>query len=85
MPSENLTEDQKAVLIELHLLSGGSLKAHFPKQVILRHFRRDFRGYAAEALKELVRKELVVKHPTRGEMTYSLTPVAIKILRELGL
>lgn len=80
-----LTEDQKAVLIELSILSGGSLKAHFPKQAILRHFRKDFRGYASEALKELIRKGLVAKHPTRGEMTYSLTPAAIQILRELGL
>ena len=83
MSGVRLTEDQKAVLIEINILSGGSLKAHFPKQAILRHFRKDFRGYAAEALKELVRKGLVMKHPTRGEMTYSLTPVGLQVLREL--
>ena len=85
MSEKPLTQDQIAVLVELKIKARGSLKAHVPKHAILAHFRKDFRGYAGEALEQLVRLGCVVKHPTRGEMIYSLTLEGIRRLKELGL
>jgi ribosomal protein S19E (S16A) len=67
----------------MHEEVGFSINAHIPETSILRHFPKDSRGIARKALKELCKMGLIVKHPTSGSMTYSLTKEGIRRLKEV--
>jgi predicted transcriptional regulator len=71
-----------ATLMAIFAETGLSTSAHVPLTSVQRHFRKDLRGFCRKALNELVRSGFVIKHPTRGSMTYSLTPEGIKKVKE---
>jgi len=85
MREKPLTAPEIATLVALFYATNGSIHAHVPKQVVQARFRRDLRGFVSKELKRLVRKGYAVKHPTRGEMTYGITEMGIKKLREMNL
>jgi len=73
----------KAVLLAFFAEVGFSTKAHLPLNSIQRHFRKDLRGFCRKTLKELVKMGFVIKHPTGGSMTYSLTREGVNKIKEL--
>jgi len=87
MSEKPLTQEQIAVLLALYEATKGSIHAHVPKRAVQAHFRKDLRGFAGEALDELIRhpSRYAIKHPTKGEMTYSITLEGIKKLKEMKL
>lgn len=87
MPRNLLTEREVAALFSLYYASGRSIHAHIPKQYVVSGFRKDFRGYVADALEDLARhpEGYVIKHPTRNNMTYQISEIGIAKLRELKL
>jgi len=82
---KHLTNLGIATLLALFDAINGSIPAHVPKQAVQARFRRDVRGFVSKELKRLVRRGYAVKHPTRGEMTYGITEMGIKKLREMNL
>ncbi|MCD6209678.1 hypothetical protein DRN80_06405 [Methanosarcinales archaeon] len=68
-----LNEIEIAVLISICHKTKMSKKVHIPKQYFLNRFKGRKRVYAEKALLSLIKKGYVIKHPTRGEMTYQLT------------
>ncbi|MFB3888606.1 MAG: hypothetical protein ACE14S_03880 [Candidatus Bathyarchaeia archaeon] len=80
---EDLGNLEKAVLIALFEEVGLSTHAHVPILSIQRHFPKNIRGFCIDALKALVKKGYIVKHPTSGSMTYSLTAYGVAIIRQI--
>jgi hypothetical protein len=87
MPKNLLTEREVAALFALYHAASGSIHSHIPQQAILARFRKDYRGYVADGLADLVRhpEKYAMKHPTRGEMTYQITMAGVNKLQELRL
>jgi hypothetical protein len=87
LPSALLTEREVAALVALYDAARGSLSAHVPSEAILSRFRKDFRGYVAEGLDDLAKhpERYVIKHPTRGAMTYQISITGVRKLQELRL
>jgi len=73
----------KATLMSLFAEVGFSIHAHVPLNLIQRHFPKALRGFCGEAVKDLVKHGYIVKHPTRGAMTYSLSPEGILKVKEI--
>lgn len=77
-----LNQQQIATLIAFYGEIGLSTNAHVPITAIQRHFPKYLRGFCRDALKKLVKKGFITKHPTRGSMTYSLTPKGASKIKE---
>jgi len=82
-----LSEQEIATLYALYKAANESIHAHVPEHAVLARFRKDLRGFAREALADLTRRPetYVIKHPTKGGMTYQITLEGIKILKEKGI
>ena len=82
-----LREDEIAVLYAAWEAAHGSIKAHPPAQAIRNKLTRPYRKIFQESLNSLRRRpeRYIVKHPTRGEMTYQVTRNGRDKLLELGL
>jgi hypothetical protein len=76
-----LSSLEKAALIALYEEVGFSTHAHISIISIQRHFAKELRGFCSDALKGLVKKGYVIKHPTGGSMTYSLTTEGIIVIK----
>jgi len=80
-----LNSIEKATLMSLFAEVGFSIHAHVSLNSIQRHFPKALRGFCGKAVKDLVKHGYIVKHPTRGSMTYSLSPEGIlKVKETLG-
>ena len=51
--NERLTQIQTNALLALAKATDYSLGAHVPKQAVLCRFKKDYRGYADKALKQI--------------------------------
>ena len=74
---------EKAALIALYEEVGFSIHAHVSVISVQRHFAKDLRGFCGDALRGLVKKGYVIKHPTGGSMTYSLTINGVNKIKEI--
>lgn len=81
--SRTLNSVGKATLMSLFAEVGFSIHAHVPLTSIQRHFPKALRGFCGEAVKDLVKHGYIVKHPTGGAMTYSLSPEGILKVKEI--
>lgn len=81
--SRTLNSIETATLMSLFAEIGLSIHAHVPLNSIQRHFPKALRGFCGEAVKDLVKHGYIVKHPTRGAMTYSLSPEGILKVKEI--
>lgn len=63
---------EREVILALYLKSG-SLHAHFPKEAFIKKIPPQLQKWASKGLDSLVRKGLVIKHPTSGDTTYQLS------------
>lgn len=82
-----LNELELAALYTLYILSSGASAAHFPEDAVASKFRSDFRGRVKEGLEDLARNPhgYVFTKPTRGGLTYAISPAGLGKLRELKL
>jgi len=67
----------------MHQEVGLSINAHVPLTSVQRHFPKHLRGFCRNTLKELAKIGLVVKHPTGGSMTYSLSVNGVNKIKEI--
>jgi hypothetical protein len=61
------------VLQALVLATKMSTKSHVPTQAVLCRFAKGKRGDAKKELLKIAKKGLIIKHPTRGGITWQLT------------
>ena len=78
-------KDAQLVLEALLHAAQFSLQAHVPISAVLCKFARDHRGAARKDLIRIARMGLVVKHPTKGGMTWQLTRTGLLLAREIEL
>lgn len=69
-----------ATLKALYVVADGSLSAHPPIEAIQGKFKKDKRHLAKKAVKILCRLGYANPHPTRGGITYELTPMGRKYI-----
>lgn len=69
------------VLMALADKTNCALGAHVSSHAILCKFSRNDRGDAKSSLKSIVKKGLAQRHPTRGEMTFHLTRLGLRVLQ----
>jgi hypothetical protein len=60
-----------------------STKSHVPSIAISCRFRKDQRGPVKKALKKISKSGLVIRHPTRGGMTWQLTKNGLDVVKSL--
>lgn len=58
-----------------------STNCHQPIEKIIKRINKSAGKTAKKVVKKLVSKGLIIKHPTRGGMTYEPTKEAIKLVR----
>lgn len=74
---------EKEVILVLYVKARGSLHAHFPKEAFIKKIPPQLQKWAIKGLDELVRKGLVIKHPTGGNTTYQLSKEGITRAKSL--
>jgi hypothetical protein len=71
-----------AILAGLCAATNGGKGAHVPKEAFIK--KPELKGHKGDrALKELIALGYVIKHPTRGGMTYQLNETGLEICRQL--
>lgn len=76
---EDLTEIERAVLLACCNANNFSLGSHVSIERIMRRLDKKIqRKYAKKDFKKLISNGFIVKHPTRGSMTYELSPKGLK-------
>jgi len=78
-----LSQIEIAILMAFHQEVGLSTNAHIPLTSVQRHFPKHARGFCRKAIKKVIKKGLVNKHPTSGSLTYSLTPEGVNHIKQI--
>lgn len=70
-----LKPSEKATLLALYKVCGGSIKCHVPIEAIQSKFKKHERHVPKKAISFLIKLGLIIKHPTKGNPTYQLTKI----------
>lgn len=71
---EDLTETEKAVLLACCDANNFSLGSHVPIEAIAKRVQDYVSGkFFKKAIRVLLSNGFIIKHPTRGKITYSLS------------
>lgn len=79
----SLTPFELDVLIAFCDACNYSTKCHQPSEKIIKRINKSAGKNIKKVLKKLVSKGFVVRHPTRGGMTYEPTKEAIQLVKGL--
>ena len=80
---EDLSEDEKSVLLACCDANDFSLGSHVPKEAIMRKLQKLNPKYRRKAFKKLLTKGLISKHPTKRQTTYELSRNGLQIGNKL--
>lgn len=73
-------DDIKATLVAAYLVLGGKPNMHVPAEYIRKKLKgEDTKASFPKCLEQLIKKGYAQKHPTGGNMTYSLTECGDRI------
>jgi len=76
---EDLTETEKTVLFVCCDANNFSLGSHIPIEAITKRVKKEIRSkYIKISIKKLISNGFIIKHPTRGKMTYQLSKMGLK-------
>lgn len=76
---KDLTETEKAVLLVCCNANNFSLGSHIPIEAIKKGVKKEIRSkYVKISIKKLVSNGFIIKHPTRGKITYQLSRKGLK-------
>lgn len=76
---EDLSEDEKSVLLACCDANNFSLGSHVPKEAIMRKLQKLNPKYKKKAFNKLLSKGLIFKHPTKRQATYQLSKYGLNI------
>ena len=77
-------DDLKAVLVAAYQVLGSKPNMHVPAEYIRKKLKdEDVKALFPKCLDQLVKKGYVQKHPTGGNMTYTLTECGNRIAQTL--